>query len=123
MDVDRCAFDPYIAAAAARATARLHDGRRVVVLGVTKCHSTARVTFLATGRRARVRFGDIDWSGVIASVLGLDDQTDWTVDDVEAAFRRAAKAVHPDVGGTDADFKRLAEARALVVGALKDRGR
>lgn len=57
------------------------------------------------------------------AVLGLDDQTDWTVDDVEAAFRRAAKAVHPDVGGTDADFKRLAEARALVVGALKDRGR
>ncbi len=36
-------------------------------------------------------------------------------DEVEAAFRTAAKRLHPDAGGSADDFRRLVEARDLLV--------
>lgn len=50
-------------------------------------------------------------------LLGLED--DATADDVRAARRRLAKAIHPDVAGGDTDaMQRLNEAAATVLAAL-----
>jgi hypothetical protein len=43
---------------------------------------------------------------------------DYTEEDVLAAFRREAKRVHPDVGGTAEQFRRLVEARDRLLAAL-----
>jgi hypothetical protein len=43
---------------------------------------------------------------------------DYTYDDVIAAFRREAKKVHPDVGGTAEQFRALVEARDRLLAAL-----
>jgi DnaJ domain len=42
----------------------------------------------------------------------------FTEDDVQAAFRRAAKKVHPDVGGTAEQFRKLVEARDRLLASL-----
>jgi hypothetical protein len=42
----------------------------------------------------------------------------YTRDDVIAVFRREAKKVHPDVGGTAEQFRRLVEARDRLLAAL-----
>lgn len=34
---------------------------------------------------------------------------------INAAFRRLAKAAHPDAGGSDADYRRIAEARDALL--------
>lgn len=34
---------------------------------------------------------------------------------INAAFRRLAKTAHPDAGGTDADYRRIAEARDALL--------
>lgn len=34
---------------------------------------------------------------------------------INAAFRRRAKAAHPDAGGSDADYRRIAEARDALL--------
>jgi curved DNA-binding protein CbpA len=44
-----------------------------------------------------------------AALLGVP--TDYTRDDIIAAFRQAVKKAHPDLGGTAEDFRRLVEAR------------
>lgn len=50
------------------------------------------------------------------ALLGVP--ADYTSDDVIAAFRREAKKVHPDVGGTAEQFRALVEARARLLAAL-----
>ena len=37
---------------------------------------------------------------------------------VEAAYRLAAKNLHPDTGGTTAEFQRLQEAKRVLEGAI-----
>jgi len=37
-------------------------------------------------------------------------------DDIERAYRQAAKKLHPDAGGSTADFQRLQEARRVLAG-------
>lgn len=36
------------------------------------------------------------------------------IDDLETAYRLAAKQLHPDAGGTDTDFQRLQEAKQVI---------
>ena len=43
---------------------------------------------------------------------GVDPQE--VIDDLDAAYRAAAKELHPDAGGDPADFRRLTEARNLL---------
>jgi hypothetical protein len=43
---------------------------------------------------------------------------DYTRDDIIAAFRRAAKKAHPDMGGTAELFRQLVEARDRLLAAL-----
>jgi hypothetical protein len=50
------------------------------------------------------------------ALLGVP--ADYTEDDVIAAFRRAVKKAHSDLGGTEADFCRLVEARDRLLAAL-----
>jgi hypothetical protein len=52
------------------------------------------------------------------ALLGLPAGTDYTRDDVLAAFRRAAKKAHPDIGGTPEMFRKLVEARDRLLAAL-----
>jgi hypothetical protein len=47
---------------------------------------------------------------------------DWATDtgdpeDIERAYRRAAKRLHPDAGGSTADFQRLQDAKRILDGA------
>lgn len=49
-------------------------------------------------------------------LLGVPD--DYTVEDITAAFRRKAKACHPDHGGTEAQFIELVKARDRLLAAL-----
>ena len=42
-------------------------------------------------------------------LLGMP--ADFTAEDITAAFRRKAKACHPDLGGTEAQFIELVKAR------------
>jgi len=47
---------------------------------------------------------------------------EWDYDDAEAvdrAYRVAAKCLHPDAGGNPADFRRLTEARELLMGGTR----
>ena len=37
-------------------------------------------------------------------------------EDIDRAYRQAAKKLHPDAGGSTADFQRLQEARQLLDG-------
>jgi hypothetical protein len=52
------------------------------------------------------------------ALLGLPADADYTREDVLAAFRRAAKKAHPDVGGTPEMFRTLVEARGRLLAAL-----
>jgi hypothetical protein len=51
-------------------------------------------------------------------LLGLSADADYTKADVLAAFRRAAKKAHPDVGGTEEMFRLLVEARDRLLAAI-----
>jgi hypothetical protein len=51
-------------------------------------------------------------------LLGLPADVDYTKADVIAAFRRAAKKAHPDVGGTEEMFRLLVEARDRLLAAI-----
>ena len=51
-------------------------------------------------------------------LLGLPADADYTKADVIAAFRRAAKKAHPDVGGTEEMFRLLVEARDRLLAAI-----
>jgi hypothetical protein len=50
------------------------------------------------------------------ALLGVPEN--YTKDDVIAAFRRAVKKAHPDLGGTADDFRKLVEARDRLLTAL-----
>lgn len=50
------------------------------------------------------------------ALLGVP--ADYTHDDIIAAFRREAKKVHPDMGGTAEQFRQLVEARDRLLAAL-----
>jgi hypothetical protein len=52
-------------------------------------------------------------------ILGLDRLPD-TINEVEAAFRAKAKALHPDAGGDRAAFERLVEARERTIRDIHD---
>jgi hypothetical protein len=54
--------------------------------------------------------------------LGLDSRTAVTRD-VELRFRELSKTHHPDHGGDETKFKRIATARGLALAELKARGR
>jgi hypothetical protein len=49
-------------------------------------------------------------------VLNLSQQGALTPSEINAAFRRLAKTAHPDVGGSDDQYRRIAEARDALVG-------
>jgi hypothetical protein len=51
-----------------------------------------------------------------AALLGVP--ANYSKDDVIAAFRRAVKKAHPDLGGTADDFRKLVEARDRLLAAL-----
>jgi hypothetical protein len=53
------------------------------------------------------------------ALLGVP--SNYTRDDIIAAFRRAVKKVHPDLGGTTEQFRKLVEARDRLLGALGSR--
>lgn len=50
------------------------------------------------------------------ALLGVP--VDYTYDDIIAGVRREAKKVHPDVGGTAEQFRKLVEARYRLLAAL-----
>jgi hypothetical protein len=50
------------------------------------------------------------------ALLGIP--TNYTREDVMAAFRRAVKKAHPDLGGTAEDFRKLVEARDRLLAAI-----
>ena len=50
------------------------------------------------------------------ALLGVPQN--YTRDDVIAAFRRAVKKAHPDLGGTADDFRKLVEVRDRLLAAL-----
>ena len=54
--------------------------------------------------------------------LGLPAGVQLTCDEIQRAFRRAAKTVHPDAGGDEQAFRDLAAARDVLIhpGAHKD---
>lgn len=47
------------------------------------------------------------------AVLGVHPEA--SINDVEAAFKRKAKATHPDGGGSDAEFKRIKRAYETIL--------
>lgn len=72
------------------------------------------------------RYGKTSFAGLppfmhlpLAEALALlGVPVDYTYDDVIAAFRREVKKVHPDMGGTAEQFRRLVEARDRLLAAL-----
>ncbi|MBI4082173.1 MAG: J domain-containing protein [Candidatus Lambdaproteobacteria bacterium] len=56
------------------------------------------------------------------AALGLEPATA-TFDGVKSAFRLLSKQAHPDQGGSDEAFQRLAACKELVEGWLRDRAR
>ena len=48
-------------------------------------------------------------------ILGLPAEGALSPAEINAAFRRLAKAAHPDAGGSDADYRRIAEAREALL--------
>ena len=51
-------------------------------------------------------------------VLGLPLDVPLEAAEINAAFRRRAKTAHPDAGGSDADYRRIAEARDALLDML-----
>lgn len=52
--------------------------------------------------------------------LGLPPDGRLDATEINAAFRRRAKTAHPDAGGSDADYRRIAEARDALLEMLAD---
>ena len=54
--------------------------------------------------------------------LGLPQGAQLTCEDIQQAYRRAAKTLHPDAGGSEQAFRELAAARDVLIhpGAHKD---
>ncbi|MGA8169225.1 MAG: J domain-containing protein, partial [Methylocystis sp.] len=48
-------------------------------------------------------------------ILNLPADGALEASDINAAFRRLAKTAHPDAGGSDEDYRRIAEARDALL--------
>lgn len=67
-------------------------------------------------RRAyMVRAGLIEDDTEHRETLDLPLDVQLTPSEINAAFRRRAKSAHPDAGGSDADYRRIAEARDALL--------
>lgn len=68
-------------------------------------------------RRAfQIRFDfDEDESDAHREALELPAEGELTSAQIRAAFRRLAKTAHPDAGGSDEDYRRIAEARDALL--------
>lgn len=53
-------------------------------------------------------------------VLGLRQDGKLSLTEINAAFRRLAKTAHPDAGGSSDAYRRISEARDLLLGLFGD---
>lgn len=70
-------------------------------------------------RKLMAMFDGEDDSGH-RETLGLPPDGRLDAADINAAFRRRAKSAHPDAGGSDAEYRRIAEARDALLEMLAD---
>ena len=66
-------------------------------------------------RRAFLSVLDADDDLEHRKVLNLPQEGALTALEINAAFRRLAKTAHPDVGGSNEDYRRIAEARDALL--------
>jgi hypothetical protein len=53
-------------------------------------------------------------------ILKLPLEGELTATEIKTAFRRLAKTAHPDAGGSNEDYRRIAEARDALLDQLED---
>ena len=71
------------------------------------------------GRKAdRFRFANNPHETAYRQRLGLPEFGNLRKSDIEQAFKKAAKRIHPDVGGSDNEFKLLSSAREALLKRL-----
>jgi hypothetical protein len=75
----------------------------------------------ARKKRRALRFApDFDGDGLEhREILGLPRDGALEPSEVNAAFRRLAKTAHPDAGGDDEAYRRIAEARDALLGQFE----
>ena len=71
-------------------------------------------------RRALMAMFDGEDDSPHREALGLPPDGRLDAAEINAAFRRRAKTAHPDAGGSDADYRRIAEARDALLEMLAD---
>lgn len=78
-----------------------------------------QVDLRVEGRQKRRAFpfrpDDTDDDGELREVLNLPMQGELEPSQINAAFRRQAKTAHPDAGGSDEHYRRIAEARDALL--------
>jgi hypothetical protein len=71
-------------------------------------------------RRAYLFQPDFDSDQEHREALKLPLEGELTATEIKAAFRRLAKTAHPDAGGSNEDYRRIAEARDALLDQLED---
>lgn len=69
-------------------------------------------------RRALMAMFDREDDSEHREALGLPLEGRLDAAEINAAFRRRAKTAHPDAGGSDAEYRRIAEARDVLLEML-----
>ncbi|MFC4449807.1 J domain-containing protein [Halorussus aquaticus] len=108
-------------AVACDAYSRLRDNVRTLYLYIRekrKMEQRPVVTGESEFANARLPSGD-DGHAVVAQeppheILGVERGAD--ADEVREAFRREVQTVHPDHGGSEAEFRRVKDAREAMLG-------
>jgi hypothetical protein len=71
-------------------------------------------------RRAYLFEPDLDADQAHREALKLPLEGELTASEIKNAFRRLAKTAHPDAGGNNEDYRRIAEARDALLDLLED---
>jgi hypothetical protein len=71
-------------------------------------------------RRAYLFQPDTDADQANREALKLPLEGELTATEIKTAFRRLAKTAHPDAGGSNEDYRRIAEARDALLDQLED---
>lgn len=71
-------------------------------------------------RRAYLFQPNLDDDQEHREALRLPIEGELTATEIKAAFRRLAKTAHPDAGGSNEDYRRIAEARDALLDQLED---
>jgi len=71
-------------------------------------------------RKAYLFQPDLDKDQEHREALKLPLEGELTATEIKNAFRRLAKTAHPDAGGSNEDYRRIAEARDALLDQLED---